>query len=247
MVHQAAKNNPLHTLMHDKKGPMKSSKILFGLTLFAMAASSFAAGDSSPGPAQNTVLFSENFDDVSNLPGFLQVNASAPGSSSFFQGNDGVFAAHSGAANSYIAANFLTPANASGLIDSYLISPVLTLNGASTLSFFTRTADAGFTDKLEVRFSAGTSSDIASFTTLLTTVGDGGTYPSNGFQQFIATLPATGTGRFAFRYVGDASTADYIGIDTVSVSAVPEPSTYAMMGLGLAALALVRRKAKKAA
>jgi hypothetical protein len=226
---------------------MKSSKILFGLTVFAMAASAFAA-DETPSSPQSAVIFSENFDDVSNLPGFLQVNASSPGNSSFFQGNESVFAAHSGAANSYIAANFLSPANGAGFIDSYLISPVLTLNAASTLSFFTRTADAGFTDKLEVRFSSGSGSDISTFTTLLTTVGADGTFPSDGFQQFVATLPVTGTGRFAFRYFGDSSTADYIGIDTVSVtSAVPEPSTYAMMGLGLAALALARRKAKKAA
>jgi hypothetical protein len=100
---------------------------------------------------------------------------------------------------------------------------------------------------LEVRFSSGSGTDLSGFTTLLTTVGGDSAFPDNGFQQFIASLPVTGTGRFAFRYTGEASVANYIGIDTVSVTAVPEPSTYAMMGLGLAALALVRRRAKKAA
>ena len=225
---------------------MNSSKILFGIAAFAMAASSFAAGE-VPLPASGPIIFTENFDDVRNLPGFVQVNVSTPVGGGFFQGNDGLFAAHSGAANSYIAANFLSAATETGFIDSYLISPTLTLNSASVLSFFTRTTEPGFGDKLEVRFSSGSGTDLSGFTTLLTTVGGDSAFPDNGFQQFIASLPVTGTGRFAFRYTGEASVANYIGIDTVSVTAVPEPSTYAMMGLGLAALALVRRRAKKAA
>ncbi|NRR30725.1 PEP-CTERM sorting domain-containing protein [Oxalobacteraceae bacterium] len=37
------------------------------------------------------------------------------------------------------------------------------------------------------------------------------------------------------------------GIDNLNVSAVPEPATYLMMGLGLAGLGLARRRAAKAA
>lgn len=225
---------------------MNSSKILFGLAAFVMAASSFAAGV-APLPASSPIIFTENFDNVSNLPGFVQINASSPVGIGFFQGNEGIFSAHSGAANSYIAASFLSSASDTGFIDSYLISPVLNLNSSSVLSFFTRTDGPGFADKLEVRFSAGSGTDLSGFSTLLTTVGGDSDFPDNDFQQFVASLPVTGTGRFAFRYTGDAAGANYIGIDTVSVTAVPEPSTYAMMGLGLAALALVRRRAKKAA
>jgi hypothetical protein len=224
---------------------MKSSKILFALTALAIATSSFAGPQTTP--ATGSVIFAENFDDVSQLGGWVMTNASDVAGQSWFQGNSGVFSAHSGAADSYVAADFSSTRNPVGTVDNWLISPLLTLDHASSLSFFTRTADAGFNDKIEVRFSSGSATDLASFSTVLTTVGGDGTYPANGFQQFVATLPVSGTGRFAFRYTGSAADADYIGIDSVRVAAVPEPSTYAMMGLGLAALALVRRKAKKAA
>ncbi len=232
--------------MHDKKGPMKSSKILFALTAFAMAASSFAATQPTPATANDTsVLLSEDFDNISQLNGWVLTNASDIAGQSWFQGNTGVFSAHSGAADSYIAANFLSTGG--NTVDNWLISPTLTLNSASSLSFFTRTDIAGFNDKLEVRFSSGSGTDLSSFSTVLTTVGGDGSYPDNGFQQFVASLPVSGTGRFAFRYTGAALDANYIGIDSVRVAAVPEPETYAMMGLGLVALALVRRKAKKTA
>jgi len=221
---------------------MKSSKLLFVMTAFAIAASSHAGSGPSP------ILLSEGFDNVSTLnsSGWEFVNVSTPVGNSWFQGNSGVFAAHSGADNSYIGANFLSSRFGAGTVDNWLLSPVLTLSGQSTLSFFTRTETAGFTDKLEVRFVSGNSSDVAQYTTLVTTVGSNGDYPDAGFTNFVANLPASGTGRFAFRYTSDAASANYIGIDTVSVTAVPEPSTYAMMGLGLAALALMRSKAKKA-
>lgn len=227
---------------------MKSSKFLFALSAFAFAASSFAAGAPTTGPAtaSSPVLLSEGFDNVNALTanGWAFVNASTPVGNSWFQGNDGIFASHSGAANSYIGADYLSSQFGQGSVDNWLLSPVLNFNTASTLAFYARTGDAGFSDKIEVRFSSGSGSDIAGFSTLLTTADN---LSSDSFQKFTANVPVSGTGRFAFRYVvGDANNAAYIGIDTVSVTAVPEPSTYAMMGLGLAALALVRRKAKKA-
>jgi len=232
---------------------MKNSKILFALTAASLAIAGYANAASDPNPAPtpapaSPIVLAENFDDVGQLAGngWLSINASANAGQGWFQGNDGIFAAHAGAANSYIAANYLSTTNPVGTIDNWLITPTLTLNGASTLSFFTRTDGAGFNDALEVRFSSDASGSLSSFTTLVTTVGGNASYPDSGFQQFIATLPVSGTGRLAFRYVGNGADANYIGIDTVSVTAVPEPSTYAMMGLGLAALVLARRKSKQA-
>lgn len=229
---------------------MKSSKFLFALTALAIAASSHAAtGPATSATATSPILLSEGFDNINTLgsKGWELVNASTAPGLGWFQGNDGVFSAHTGATNSYVAANFLSAQGGSGSVDNWLLSPVLTLSQQSTLSFFARTDGPGFGDKLEVRFTSGNSNDLAQYTTLVTTVGANGDFPDAGFTNFVTSLPVTGTGRFAFRYtVSDANNANYIGIDTVSVTAVPEPSTYAMMGLGLAALALVRRKAKKA-
>ena len=227
---------------------MKSSKFLFALTALAIAASSHAASGPTSTSATGPVLLSEGFDNIGALSssGWEFVNVSTPVGNSWFQGNSGVFSAHSGAANSYIGADFLSTQFGLGTVDNWLLSPVLTLNNQSKLSFFTRTDQPGFTDKLEVRFVSGNTNDVAQYTTLVTTVGANGDFPDAGFTNFVANLPVAGTGRFAFRYTSDGATANYIGIDTVSVTAVPEPSTYAMMGLGLAALALMRRKAKKA-
>jgi hypothetical protein len=58
-------------------------------------------------------------------------------------------------------------------------------------------------------------------------------------------IAAQGTGttaRFAVNYVGSADTANYVGIDSVTVTAVPEPSSVLMLGAGLAGLAAWTRR-----
>ena len=110
---------------------------------------------------------------------------------------------------------------------------MLDLSGTTVLSFFTRTdATPGFNDLLEVRFSSGSGTDLAGFTTLLATIGGDAGYPAD-WTQFSATLDASGSGRFAFRYFGPADTLNYVGLDTVSVvTAVPEPASWLMLALG---------------
>ena len=218
---------------------MKLAQYLVGLTAAALAAAAQAA------------LLEEGFNDVSTLAGsgWVQTNNSAPaGSTGWFQGNAGVFASQAGASESYIAANYLNTDANGGVIDNWLISPTLSLGGSAVLTFYTRTADPGFADTLEVRFSPGSSSDVSGFTMSLLTVGDVATpYPSSDWSSFSVALPSVSSGRFAFRYtVPDSFGADYIGIDTVSVMAVPEPSTYALMAFGLAGLALGRRRQRAA-
>lgn len=214
---------------------MKTAKILLAAACLAVATASQAQ------------ILTEGFDDVAALPGagWVLDNRSAPlGATGWFQGNAGVFASQAGADDAYIGANFLNAADAGGVIDNWLISPELLLGSGATLSFFTRTADPGFADALEVRFSAGPGADVAGFTTLLLTVGDATTpYPDTDWVQFSVVLPTTVSGRIAFRYTAaDALNADYIGIDTVNVAAVPEPSTMALLGLGLAGIAWRRRR-----
>jgi hypothetical protein len=191
-----------------------------------------AALHAAPQAQAAVTVLSAGFDDVGALGGWLFVNQSMPAGLPWFQGNGGIFPAHAGGGNAYIAANFLSAAQGSGSIDNWLITPQLSLPGAATLSFYTRSARTpGFSDQLEVRYSTGGAS-IGDFSHLLLSVGGGSAYPAD-WQQY--TLPADpgSTIRFAFRYTGDAASAEYIGLDTVLVSAVPEPSEWLMLAAGL--------------
>jgi hypothetical protein len=210
-----------------------------------------------------TTLLTEGFDNISTLPGsgWFSVNNSAPlGDSDWFQGNDAIFTAFQGADNSYIAANFLNTA-AGGNISNWGMTPVLALDGSIQLSFYTRTESGSpFADSLEVRLSTNgastnvgsTDSSVGDFGILLGTINPGlfvGGYPESWtlIQFDISGLSAGTTGRFAFHYfVSDTNTnGDYIGLDSVSVTQqqpVPEPATLALLGSGIAILAISRKR-----
>jgi hypothetical protein len=216
---------------------MKTSK-----RLCASAACAVALLASAAAHAADTVVLKENFN--SGPANWVLLNNSNPPGLAWFQGNPGVFAAQQGPADSYFGANYLSAAFGTGTVDNWLITPELALGGATHLSFFTRSnTQPGFNDMLEVRFSSGPGTDTSGFSTLLTTIGGPSAYPGS-WQQFTADLTLSGTGRFAFRYLGDAANANYIGIDTVSVTAVPEPAAWIMLGLGLATLSLLHAKSR---
>jgi Cleaved Adhesin Domain/PEP-CTERM motif len=211
-----------------KRELMKFAKHWMGLSALALA----AAAHADPLP------FAEGFD---SLAAWTLINNSPSPSQNWFQGNAGIFTSQAGADDSYAAASF--GSSTTGAIDNWLISPELTLASAAQLSFYTRAAiEAGFHDSMEVLFSAGSGTSTAGFTSLLIIGGDPSVdYPSL-WTAFSLTLPEANTGRIAFRYFGDADMSNYIGVDSVNVTAgIPEPSTYALMVLGLAGLALVRR------
>ncbi|MES2743586.1 MAG: choice-of-anchor J domain-containing protein [Pseudomonadota bacterium] len=214
-------------------------------TLFAIAALGMASCAQAGASAAPPALLTQGFDDVGALGGWLLTNQSSPAGQTWFQGNSGIFAAHAGPADSYIAANFLSAQNGVGTIDNWLISPELQLTGPTRLSFYTRGAgNPGFADRLEVRFSAGGGADPTAFTQTLLAAGE--PYP-DAWQRYTATVFGNGSGRFAFRYTGPAGGADYIGLDSVSVAAVPEPAGYALFGAGLALLGALRARGRRAA
>jgi hypothetical protein len=202
---------------------------------------------------------SQNFDNISSLPGagWALVNNSAPiGATGWFQGNPGVFGAQSGSPDSYIAANFLNASAAGGNISNWLLTPEFSLAGGGLLTFYTRTEPgAPFADRLQVWLSTnGASTDVGSsdssvgdFSVLLMTINPAlavGGYPED-WTAFTIVLPDTaGSGRVGFRYYVTDTTnnGDYIGIDSVEVTPVPEPST---LLLSSTAIGLLWRRLKK--
>ncbi|MEM0519572.1 choice-of-anchor J domain-containing protein, partial [Aequorivita flava] len=182
------------------------------------------------------ILLDEGFDDITTLPGagFSFVNASdAVGLTDWFQGNETVFPAQSGAPTAYIGANFNNTAGS--VINNFMITPMLNLENGDEIIFWTRVpTGSGFPDRLEVRIDptgANTDptgpADVGSYTELLLEINP--TLTTGGYPEVWTqfTVPITGlTGatdtRVAFRYwVTDAgpagSNSDYIGIDTLTI------------------------------
>jgi hypothetical protein len=174
---------------------------------------------------------------------YLGVPAPSAAETQWFQGNDGIFAADSGAADSYVAANYLA-APAGGSIDSWLATPFLNAaEGAAVISFAARTGGAVAGDQIEVLVDNTSSLNPGSFVSL----GLLSSLPMDEWGHY--SFQYTGGAaiiQFAFRYlVSDTNVAgDYIGIDSVKVQSVPEPEVLSMFALGLllAPLALRRRR-----
>ena len=216
-------------------------------------------GPTGGGPA---TLLDESFDDITTLPGsgWVEQNNSDSPNLAFFQGNDVVFPAHTGAPTAYLGVNF----NSTGgtVISNWMMTPEIDFSMAGDLRFWTRTvAGSTFPDGLEVRVStSGASSDVGTsptdvgdFTDLVLEINTAlavGGYPED-YMEFVVDLSgfAGSTGRVAFRYSVPTSAgptganSNYIGIDTVSIEEVIPPSNPLMIPTmsqtGTAALVLL--------
>ncbi|AXI99507.1 Por secretion system C-terminal sorting domain-containing protein [Cyclonatronum proteinivorum] len=174
--------------------------------------------------------FSESFADIETLPadGWSLQNLSEPvGTTTWFQGNSAVFPSFSGEPDHYIGANF-NSTTGSNTINTWLMTPEVTLVNGTELRFYTRSTGGAFPDRLEVRLSTdGGSTDAPDFSTLMLSINpdlEVGGYPDE-WTEYVAVvegLDAAATGRFGFRYfVTDGGPAgnnsDFIGIDEVRV------------------------------
>jgi hypothetical protein len=220
-------------------------------------------------PAQ--VILTENFDTITgNIPGpgwFAQNNSTTPIGTTVLQGSPGVFPAQSGAADSYAAMNFnaTTSTSTSAILSVWLVTPMITLDNGTEVSFYTRTVSSvSFPDRLQVRFSTNGAStnvgsmptDVGDFTNLMFDINP--TYSTAPFptgyptswQNFTGTISGLGgpvMGRVAFRYFVENGgpnglNSEYIGIDTLTITAIPEPTSLALCGLAAGWAAWRRRR-----
>jgi hypothetical protein len=197
--------------------------------------------------ANATLLFSEGFDNINTLgaAGWLAGNFGTGGATAdtWFQGNSGIFESQAGAADSYIASNYLS-AGFGGNVDNWLVTPLISAFAGSTVSFSTRTAGGLPGDNLELLYNNTGTLNLTDFVSLgLISSAD---YPTD-WQAFNFLYGGDdGNVRFAFRYtVTDTSmNGDYIGIDSMSVS-VPEPGTMLLLGSALLLMPLTRRRRRE--
>jgi hypothetical protein len=136
----------------------------------------------------------------------------------FYQGVPTVFAAYEGPDTGYAASNY-NGANASGVIDHWLISPEIAVNTGDTLKFWHRAPDGNpFDDSISVKYSTTAGITPGAFDQ------DWGRYlvSETGWAQWAGTFNHTGTIRFAIQYYifdgGPVGTySNYIGLDLIEV------------------------------
>lgn len=108
--------------------------------------------------------------------------------------------------------------------------PSFSISFSTAVSSFSA-AFAGVTDGLDTRLFAYNGAS------LLGTVAG----PASTTGQFVLSFSAANITRVA---IAPGTFNDYVAVDNINFAPVPEPATYAMMGLGLALIAARRRSSR---
>jgi len=215
--------------MHKLLSVLFISFTLVGL-LFAQdygSRSSVSGGVTNPinYTAPETAIFIDDMNGDNTVTGlqargWVVLNEDGGGTTDpFFQGNSTVFPAYEGPVDGYVASNY-NGANASGVIDQWLISPEITVTAGDTLSFWTRSPTGSiWDDSLFVRYSTTAGIVPGAFDQTW------GRYKTNvnNWEMWSFNFNHSGTIRFAIQYYifdgGPAGTySDYLGIDLVQVN-----------------------------
>ena len=148
--------------------------------------------------------------------------ASGPiGTTYWFQGNSGVFAAFEGPVTGYVGANFNATTGAN-TIDLWLILPNLNVAAGDTISFYERSpAASGFPDSIRVHYAS--NGDTNASTGSWVELGKFKTTTTGSWTERRFVAPTAGAnGRFAINYRvvnggPSGANSDYIGIDLIRV------------------------------
>jgi len=185
---------------------------------------------------------SEDFADIEVLlaNGWFTVNHSDPLNPSVEGwsqcGGTAIPPAHMGAPTACVLVNYQS-GKGEATLNNWLGGPVRTFHNGDTISFYTRTPNNNFPDRLQLRLStSGASTDVGTgafdvgvFTTLLLDINPNyqPIYPTvwTQFSVTLSGLPSGGaSGRFAFRYFvehggPDGVNSNIIGVDTLAYTA----------------------------
>ncbi len=201
-------------------------KLILTATLLASLGAAHAA---------NNLVVNGSFEDQAQAAGTWGVYGSMPGWSTV--SGSGIELRNQVAGNAFDGSNFVE-------LDSYdnsgMAQTLTTVAGSFYTLAFDYSARAGVgaaSNGIEVLWNGAS---VASVT------ADGSGLSGNDWHLFSYSVLGTGSDLLTFRAVG---TSDSFGgsLDAVSVTAVPEPSTYAMMfgGLALIGFSLRRRRSAR--